>query len=222
MSAIARVVVERRSTAIASSPGPRRSTPVTNGSAAERRRAARSPSSTRSRRPWRPSATSSSTEPWSDELALVHDRDVVRDLLDLVEQVRRDEDRPAVLLDERADHLAEGGHARRVEAVRRLVEDQQLRVVEEAARDAEPLPHPHRVRLHLPVGVRREADALERRVDPAAGVAAEEARPRPRGSPGRRGTGRSAAPRRSRRRGRARAATPLGIGCPRTSIVPLE
>ena len=115
--------------------------------------------------------------PVQDELALVDDRDVVGDLLDLVEEVRRDEHRAPVLLDEEADHLPEGRHAGRVEPVRRLVEDQELGIGEQAPGDAEALSHPHRVSLDLAVCVRGEPDALEGAVDVGVRVAAQEAGP---------------------------------------------
>ena len=103
--------------------------------------------------------------PEGDDPSAVDDRRRVARLLDLVEQVRGEEHRPA-LADQRADHLAELEDAGRVEAVRRLVEDQQLRVGEQAARDAEALAHALRVGRHPLVGALGEADARERAVDP--------------------------------------------------------
>ena len=64
-----------------------------------------------------------------------------------------------------ADQVAELEDAGRVEPVHRLVEDQQLGVGEQAARDAEALAHAERVGLDLLVGARGEADAGERAVD---------------------------------------------------------
>ena len=63
-----------------------------------------------------------------------------------------------------ADQVAELEDAGRVEPVHRLVEDQQLRIGEEAARDAEALAHAHRVRLDAVAGAVGEPDALERRL----------------------------------------------------------
>ena len=87
-------------------------------------------------------------------------------------------------------HLA---HAGRVEAVGRLVEDEQLRVLEQRRGDAEPLLHAQRVRRR---SGRRRARArptvLERRAMRCAGDAPACARARA-GCPGRTGTGRSAA-----------------------------
>ena len=64
-----------------------------------------------------------------DDAAAVDDRDRVAGLLDLVEQVRGEDDR-APLGDEPADHEAELLHAGGVEPVHRLVEDQELGVRE--------------------------------------------------------------------------------------------
>ena len=107
-----------------------------------------------------------------DQPAGLHDRDVVGHLLHLVEDVRRDEDRAPLLLDERADHVAELEHARGVEPVRRLVEHEQLGVVEQGARDAEALAHAERVGLDLVVRALAQRDALEHRRDARARLAA--------------------------------------------------
>ena len=100
-----------------------------------------------------------------DDAAAVDDRRDVAGLLDLVEQVRGEQHR-AALVDELADQAADLEDAGRVEAVHRLVEDQQLGVGEQAAGDAEALAHAERVRLDLVVGAGGEADAGERGVDP--------------------------------------------------------
>ena len=143
--------------------------------------------------------------------AAVDDRDLVAGLLDLVEQVRREE-HGAALVDERADEAAHLEDAGRVEAVHRLVEDQQRGVGEQAAGDAEPLAHAERVRLHAVAGalapgrparatasMRPSASRLARGGDDLAG------------SRGRSGGGGSAAPRRSRRRARAPRARCAGL-----------
>ena len=111
-----------------------------------------------------------------DDLPAVDDRGRIARLFDLVEQVRGDEHRPPLLLDHRADHLAELLDPARVQPVGRLVEDQQQRVGEQAARDAEPLAHAHRVALDLLVGALAEPDACERGRDPLVGVAATDGR----------------------------------------------
>ena len=115
-----------------------------------------------------PPRTISSDRALGDDAALVDDRDDVAGLLDLVEQVRGQQ-HGAALADELADQVAELEDAGRVEPVHRLVEDQQLGVGEQAARDAEALAHAERVGLDLLVGARREADAGERAVDRGRG-----------------------------------------------------
>ena len=72
----------------------------------------------------------------------------------------------SAFVDERAQQVPELEDARRVEAVHRLVQDEQLRIGEQAARDAEALAHPHRVRAHAVAGAMGEPDALDRRLDP--------------------------------------------------------
>ena len=104
--------------------------------------------------------------PLHDHAAVIDDRDRVADLLDLVEQVRREHDCPA-LVDEPPNHHPELLDAGRVEAVRRLVEDQQLGVAEEGAGDTQPLAHTERVGLDAIVGAVEKADAIEGALDPA-------------------------------------------------------
>ena len=67
---------------------------------------------------------------------------------------------------------------RRIEAVRRLVEDQQVGVLEQRRGDAEPLLHPLRVRPEAVAGPLAETDLFEGRRDPLlrhAGVTGEHA-----------------------------------------------
>ena len=73
-----------------------------------------------------------------DEPAAGDDRDPVAHLLHLAEQVARHE-HGAALGAERADEVAELLDARGVEAVRRLVEDQQRGVLQQRRRETEPL-----------------------------------------------------------------------------------
>ena len=95
---------------------------------------------------------------------MIDDRDRVADLLHLVEQVRGEEHRPA-LGDEAADHAAELVDAGRVEAVGRLVQDQELGVGEQCARDPEALAHPERIGRNALVRPPAEPNARERRFD---------------------------------------------------------
>ena len=139
---------------------------------------ASSASSTPIRTRGRPPRRSSSSEPIDDDLAVVDDRDPVARLLDLVEEVRR-EDHRASLVDERAEQVAELEDAGRVEAVDRLVEDQQLGVGEQAAGDAEALAHAQRVRARRgrPRGAARPTRSSAA-VDPAVRLAARAPRRR--------------------------------------------
>ena len=81
-------------------------------------------------------------------------------LLQLAEQVRRHEDRPPAVGD-LADETADVLHADGVEAVVRLVEDDQFWVAEQRGGDAEALFHAHRVGAHAVVTAAGEADDLD-------------------------------------------------------------
>ena len=91
-----------------------------------------------------------------DQPAAVDDHDAVDRLRDLGEHVARDEDR-AALGGERAQEVAQPPDPGRVEAVRRLVEHEHLRVAEQRRREAEALPHPERVALDAPLRAPRSA-----------------------------------------------------------------
>ena len=136
--------------------------------------------------------------------APVDDRDVVRDLLDLVEEVRREEDGHAVL-DEPADHLAELVNPGRVEPVRGLVQDQELGIGKQARGRREPLAHAEGVALHAIVRPVGQSDAVEHL---SIRACASPARCGDRQVLGRSGTGGSVAPPRSRRRARVPLASP--------------
>src|SRR5581483_7633610 len=58
-------------------------------------------------------------------------------------------------------------HALGVEAVRRLVEHEQLRIAEQRRREGEPLPHPEGVTLHAAASGALELDEAEQLVDAA-------------------------------------------------------
>ena len=68
-----------------------------------------------------------------DDPALAQHGDAIGELLRLVEVVRRQEDGLAELA-QRADHLPRGAAGRRVEAGRRLVEEEELGVADQAER----------------------------------------------------------------------------------------
>ena len=98
-----------------------------------------------------------------DEPAAVDDHDLVRHLLDLRQDVAGDENRLTVR-GKRAEEVAQPANSLRVEPVRGLVEHQQLRIAEQRARDAQPLPHPERVAAHAPPRGIRDPDELEQLV----------------------------------------------------------
>ena len=85
----------------------------------------------------RVSPISSAGVPSGDDQAGADHRHAVGELLRLVEVVRRQEDRLAERA-ERADHLPGGAPCSRVEAGRRLVEEDELRVADERDPEIEP------------------------------------------------------------------------------------
>ena len=110
-----------------------------------------------------------------DEMALVDDPHDVGQLLDLGQDVARDEDRPA-RIGQVAQLRPQAVDPGRVEAVGRLVEDEQLRVVQEGRGDAEPLAHPQRVVVDVdrrPIGEAHEREHSSTR--PLAGSGPVEA-----------------------------------------------
>ncbi len=126
--------------------------------------AARTASST-SRSTVCPAPMISSTAPAGDERAVVDDEDVAADLLDLGQQVARQQHGRAArrqLRDAEAHPAGLGG----VHAVRRFVEDEQLGPVHHGLGDAEPLAHALGVPLHLAVDRGAEVGEVERVVEP--------------------------------------------------------
>ena len=97
-----------------------------------------------------------------DQPAGGDDADAIGELLGLLEVLGREEDGRALVV-ERAHLAPERAAARRVEARRRLVEEQHVRPVHEREREVQPPPHPARVAADAPVGGLRQADALEQR-----------------------------------------------------------
>ena len=101
--------------------------------------------------------------------AAADDHQVVGDDLDLVQQVRGQQD-GAAALGEALEQPAHPVDAGRVESVGGLVQDQHLRVTEQCVRDAEPLPHAEGVVADPAVALAAgQADDLEHLVDPATG-----------------------------------------------------
>ena len=92
------------------------------------------------------------------------DHDLVDRLGDLREHVARDQNRSA-LARERSEEVAKPTDPLGIEAVRRLVEDEDLGIAEERCREAESLAHAQRVPLRPAPGRVRELDEPEHLVD---------------------------------------------------------
>ena len=92
---------------------------------------------------------------------MVEDGDAVADLFHFIEQVARQDDGDAVLLDEVADEDAHRLHAGGVEAVGRFIEDEQFGAMEESGGEGEALAHAHGEGAGAAVGGFGEADAFE-------------------------------------------------------------
>ncbi|CCH16009.1 Protein of unknown function [Micromonospora lupini str. Lupac 08] len=96
-----------------------------------------------------------------DDLAVVHDRDPVAERVGLVEVVRGDEDGHAVAA-QSPDLVPHVGAALRVEAGGRLVQEDDLRLVDDAERDLDAPTLAAGVGLALAVGVLGELEGLQR------------------------------------------------------------
>ncbi len=99
-----------------------------------------------------------------DDRASADDRDPVTELLDLGEDVTREQDRDS-LTGELLHELAHVAHPGGVEPGRRLVQQQELRVAQQRRRDAEPLPHAVRVAANPVLRAIAQLDRLEHLVD---------------------------------------------------------
>jgi hypothetical protein len=101
------------------------------------------------------------------ELSTGNDREMCRDLFDFGEQVtgEKNGDRapPRQVADE-PPHLVD---ARRIEAISRLVKNQQVGVTQQSDRNPEPLFHPSRIVPYQPVAHRQQIHHIERLVDSA-------------------------------------------------------
>ena len=112
-----------------------------------------------------------------EDLAVIHDADAVAELVGLLHVVRRQDDRLAGVV-QAADDLPEADPALRVEAGGGLVEEQDRRVVEDRARDHQPLGEAARERHHRRLGALGEVELDEQVVGGGArggGAHAEEA-----------------------------------------------
>ena len=146
------------------------------------------------------------------------DRDRVADQLDLAEDVAgQHHGHPG--LGEVAHQRAHLPDAARVEAVGRLVQDQQLRLLEQRRGDREPLLHAQRVRLHPVLRPVPQADQFQHLGHPALLHAAGVGQQRERVLGGE-VAGRTAGSPRSRRPGRPPRAGAAGTSRPRIAIRP--
>ena len=105
-----------------------------------------------------------------DDVSLAHDRDVVADLLHLGHVMRAEQHRQPA----RGEPLDQRPHvtdARRIETVRWLVDDQQLRTPKQARGQPEALHHPIRVAAHPVIRAVCQIDDLQHLVHPIAGDA---------------------------------------------------
>ena len=103
---------------------------------------------------------SSDGGPRRDDLAVPHDRDPVREALGLLEVVRREQDRLAEVA-QRRDRLPRSPASLGVEARRRLVEEDELRIADEREPEVEAAPLPAGEASHERVALLLEADELD-------------------------------------------------------------
>ena len=106
--------------------------------------------------------------PLAHEPAVGDDPDHVRHLLDLAQVVARHEDGLAGRGEE-TEGVAHGHDAGRVEAVGRLVEEEELRVAEQRRGDPQPLLHAERIGGHRVPRAVAQADQVEQLLDPLVG-----------------------------------------------------
>src|SRR5262245_822826 len=105
-----------------------------------------------------------------------HDRDPVALALRLLHLVRGDEDRRPGLLAQELEPLPDQPSRGRVEADRRLVEEQDGGVLEQRRRDLEPAQHPAGERASEPVEKRAELHRFDGLLDPRPPLAPGDAR----------------------------------------------
>src|ERR1700752_2160991 len=95
-----------------------------------------------------------------DDLALADKYDLVARDLYLAEQMRIEENRRAAIA-LRADNVANHPATKRIEPRGRLIEEDQLRLVNQRLRQPDALQHPLRKILEALVAVRRQADQID-------------------------------------------------------------
>ena len=104
-----------------------------------------------------------------DQPALLDDHDGVRRHGQLGQQVTGDQD-SAAAIDSGAQEFPQPVHAGRVEAVGRLVENENAGITEQGTGQHEPLTHAEREPADPATSVLGEVDLLEHFVDPAGGI----------------------------------------------------
>ena len=107
-----------------------------------------------------PSAVSSSSEPDGREASLGENRHATAERLGVAQDVRAEEHR-APLVPQLEDQLPHLAPAERIESRHRLVEEHDLRVVDERLRDADALHHALRELPQLEAPLRADADFVE-------------------------------------------------------------
>jgi len=103
-----------------------------------------------------------------DDAAAADDRDALREPVGLLEVVRGEDDRQALLRREPLDLDLHPGAGLGVEPGRRLVEEEDARAMDEADRDVDAPLHPAGVAARHALGGVGEADELEQLVDARA------------------------------------------------------
>ena len=101
-----------------------------------------------------------------DEAASMDDADAIRQQIDLAQDVAGHEDRHALVPCKVAEQFADLDDTGRIEAVRRLVEDQEFGAVQQGAGQGQPLEVPERQRAGSPPRVGTEHEPVDHQVDP--------------------------------------------------------
>ena len=100
------------------------------------------------------------------DLPLVHDDHVVAGVLDVGQQMRREDQVDVLVVAEIADELEHLVAALGIHPVRRLVEEQQIGIVHERLRELDALLHARGIGLDVAVARLAEADVVEHLVRP--------------------------------------------------------
>src|SRR5208282_1169368 len=106
------------------------------------------------------------------DVPVVDYRDPVAEAVGLLEVVRRQEESHVVVVLELTDVCPDGGARLDVEPESRLVEEEELGVVDQAAGKLQPPPHPSREGADLPLGGVLKLDQLEKLLGMTRRVAA--------------------------------------------------